>query len=63
MALMPLSSRKNYGHTEFLMDQHLVPHALASANGPTEWNEALDIISFGSPEQVSLFFGFHHLLN
>ncbi|KAG2691631.1 hypothetical protein I3843_08G016800 [Carya illinoinensis] len=45
------NSRKNYGHTELLMDQHLVPHALASANGPTEWNEALDIISFGSPEQ------------
>jgi len=23
------------------------------ASGPTDWNEALDIISFGSPEQVN----------
>lgn len=22
------------------------------ASGPSDWNEALDIISFGSPEQV-----------
>ncbi|XP_050288115.1 protein MOR1 isoform X4 [Quercus robur] len=45
------SSRKNYGHTELLVDQQLLPHTLASANGPTDWNEALEIISFGSPEQ------------
>lgn len=30
-----------------------MPRALASVSGPTDWNEALDIISFGSPEQVS----------
>lgn len=29
-----------------------MPRALPGANGPTDWNEALDIISFGSPEQV-----------
>lgn len=29
-----------------------MPHVLSGANGPTDWNEALDIISFGSPEQV-----------
>lgn len=29
-----------------------MPHGLSGANGPTDWNEALDIISFGSPEQV-----------
>uniref|UniRef100_A0A2N9H0N2 TOG domain-containing protein n=1 Tax=Fagus sylvatica TaxID=28930 RepID=A0A2N9H0N2_FAGSY len=45
------SSRKNYGHSELPMDRQLLPHTLASANGPTDWNEALDIISFGSPEQ------------
>ncbi|KAG6649509.1 hypothetical protein I3843_07G212500 [Carya illinoinensis] len=43
-------SRKNYGHIE-QMDRHLAPHALPSANGPADWNEALDIISFGTPEQ------------
>lgn len=47
----PIYSRKNYGHTELLMDRQLVPQALAGVNGPTDWNEALDIISFGSPEQ------------
>lgn len=30
-----------------------MPRTLAGGNGPTDWNEALDIISFGSPEQVS----------
>ncbi|XP_038695975.1 protein MOR1-like [Tripterygium wilfordii] len=42
---------KNYGHSELQMERHLIPHTLASSNGPTDWNEALDIISFGSPEQ------------
>lgn len=44
-----------------------MPRALASVSGPTGWNDALDIISFGSPEQVSnlhwsiLFFFFFPL--
>lgn len=71
MILMPFSSRKNYGHTELHMDRQLVPQTLASVNGPTDWNEALDIISFGSPEQVSnlscvnVFYsvGTYHALN
>lgn len=29
-----------------------MPQPLSAANGPTDWNEAMDIISFGSPEQV-----------
>lgn len=29
-----------------------MPRPLAVGSGPTDWNEALDIISFGSPEQV-----------
>jgi hypothetical protein len=32
-----------------------MPRALTSASGPTDWNEALDIISFSSPEQVPYF--------
>ncbi|KAJ7975023.1 protein MOR1 [Quillaja saponaria] len=43
--------RKNYYQSEFHMETPLLPHALTSASGPTDWNEALDIISFGSPEQ------------
>lgn len=45
-------SRENFAHPEFHMEKHLMPRTLLSANGPTDWNEALDIISFGSPEQV-----------
>lgn len=48
------------------MERQSVPQPLTTANGPTDWNEAMDIISFGSPEQVndslslslSLFFFF-----
>lgn len=29
-----------------------MPRPVAVASGPTDWNEALEIISFGSPEQV-----------
>lgn len=56
MVLICFSSRKNYGHTELHVDQQLLPHTLPSANGPTDWNEALEIISFGSPEQVSILY-------
>jgi cytoskeleton-associated protein 5 len=47
----PVSSRENYGHTELLMERQSVAHTLPSAVGPTDWNEALDIIAYGSPEQ------------
>ncbi|XP_022977426.1 protein MOR1-like [Cucurbita maxima] len=44
------SSRKNYG-SELHMERQSVPQPLTTASGPTDWNEAMDIISFGSPEQ------------
>lgn len=47
----PIFTRENYAHPEFHMERHLMPRTLPSTNGPTDWNEALDIISFGSPEQ------------
>ncbi|XP_011010439.1 PREDICTED: protein MOR1-like [Populus euphratica] len=47
----PIIARKNYGTQELHMEGHMMPRALVSANGPADWNEALDIISFGSPEQ------------
>ncbi|XWS16703.1 hypothetical protein CRYUN_Cryun34aG0113700 [Craigia yunnanensis] len=44
-------ARKNYEQPDLNMERHLMPLLLAGVNGPTNWNEALDIISFGSPEQ------------
>lgn len=46
-----MSSRRNYTHSELHVERSVMPRALASVSGPTGWNEALDIISFGSPEQ------------
>ncbi|PKI69294.1 hypothetical protein CRG98_010295 [Punica granatum] len=40
-------ARDNYSHPEVHMDRHM----MVRASAPTDWNEALDIISFGSPEQ------------
>ncbi|XVF23003.1 hypothetical protein REPUB_Repub13aG0000300 [Reevesia pubescens] len=48
-------ARKNYVQPDLNMERHLMPCVLLGVNGPTNWNEALDIISFGSPEQVSNF--------
>ncbi|KAA8519827.1 hypothetical protein F0562_014083 [Nyssa sinensis] len=47
----PIFARENYGHSELHVERHSVAQPLASAIGPTDWNEALDIISHGSPEQ------------
>lgn len=57
MMLVLPNSRKNYGHPELHMERQMMPRVLAGGSGPTDWNEALDIISFGSPEQVvNLFY-------
>ena len=45
--------RKNYAQPDSNIDRQLMPHPMTVASGPTDWNEALDIISFGSPEQVT----------
>ncbi|XP_057470901.1 protein MOR1-like isoform X2 [Actinidia eriantha] len=44
-------TRENYGHSELHMENPSIPRTLPTANGPTDWNEALDIIEYGSPEQ------------
>ncbi|GAU49851.1 hypothetical protein TSUD_301570 [Trifolium subterraneum] len=44
--------RNFFGQSDNNIDRQLMPRPLAVASGPTDWNEALDIISFGSPEQV-----------
>ncbi|KAF1879003.1 hypothetical protein Lal_00047675 [Lupinus albus] len=43
--------RKNYAQPDVNIERQLMPRPLPVASGPTDWNEALDIISFGSPEQ------------
>ncbi|KAI4304346.1 hypothetical protein MLD38_039873 [Melastoma candidum] len=43
----PILARENYGYPE----GHIDRHSMAHAGGLTDWNEALDIISFGSAEQ------------
>ncbi|KAL2473261.1 Protein MOR1 [Forsythia ovata] len=45
------SSRENYGHPEVQMERHPMPRTYSGPVGPADWNEALDIISRGSPEQ------------
>ncbi|XP_024016718.1 protein MOR1 isoform X2 [Eutrema salsugineum] len=47
----PLFSRQSYGISEQNLERNPVPRTIAGVNGPTDWNEALDIIMFGSPEQ------------
>ncbi|XP_071930544.1 protein MOR1-like isoform X1 [Coffea arabica] len=47
----PLSNRDSYSHPEFQMDRAPIPRTVPGTVGPTDWNEALDIISYGSPEQ------------
>ncbi|KAJ4907051.1 Protein MOR1 [Raphanus sativus] len=51
MAPGPLFPRQNYGISEQVLERNPVPQTIAGVNGPTDWNEALDIIMFGSPEQ------------
>lgn len=34
------------------MEKHFTHRTTAGANGPRDWNEALDIMEYGSPEQV-----------
>ncbi|XP_039050349.1 protein MOR1-like isoform X4 [Hibiscus syriacus] len=43
--------RKNFVQSDLNMERHIMPHALVGVSGPTNWIEALDTISFGSPEQ------------
>ncbi|PIN16310.1 Microtubule-associated protein [Handroanthus impetiginosus] len=47
---IPAFNRENYGHSEAHLDRLPMPQAYSGV-GPTDWNEALDIIAYGSPEQ------------
>jgi hypothetical protein len=41
----------SHGHFEAFADQH-VSGSAALAVGPSNWNEAIDVIDYGSPDQV-----------
>ena len=41
----------NHGHFETFIDQHISGIDALSV-GPSNWNEADDIIDYGSPDQV-----------
>ncbi|XP_043688647.1 protein MOR1 isoform X3 [Telopea speciosissima] len=47
----PIFSRENIGHSEPYVERHPLGRSMSSANGPSDWNEALHIISAGSPEE------------
>ncbi|XP_073114484.1 protein MOR1 isoform X2 [Elaeis guineensis] len=48
---VPMATRENIGYAESNVERHVLARRLATANGPSDWHEALDIIAFGSPEQ------------
>lgn len=52
-------SRESYPHAELHMERHPIPRTLSPVNGPTDWNEALEVISYGSPEQVFYSLSFY----
>ncbi|KAL2464827.1 Protein MOR1 [Forsythia ovata] len=45
----PVFTRDNYGPSEVHMERNPAP--TYSGIGPTDWNEALDIVAYGTPEQ------------
>ncbi|KAK6149887.1 hypothetical protein DH2020_017412 [Rehmannia glutinosa] len=47
---VPIFNRENYGHSEVHTDRIQMPQTITGVS-PTDWNEALDIIQNGSPEQ------------
>ncbi|XP_073058654.1 protein MOR1 isoform X1 [Primulina eburnea] len=47
---VPMLNRESYGHLEVQTDKLPILQAYSSM-GPTDWNEALDIIAYGSPDQ------------
>lgn len=52
LIILLINVRRNYAQPDSNIERQLMPRPVAVASSPTDWNEALDIISFGSPEQV-----------
>ncbi|XP_055805496.1 protein MOR1 [Solanum dulcamara] len=47
----PILNRDIYNNTELPMERNVNLRPVAGTIGPSDWNEALDIISYDSPEQ------------
>ncbi|KNA20108.1 hypothetical protein SOVF_055370 [Spinacia oleracea] len=47
----PVFAREHYIHPELHIERNSLPRVHAGVSGPTDWNEALDIIAHGAPEQ------------
>lgn len=47
----PVLQRDSFGYADSHMERRMLPRQPATVNGPTDWHEALDVISLGSPEQ------------
>ncbi|CAN1166552.1 Protein MOR1 [Linum perenne] len=47
---VPALMRKNYA-VQDQMERHMIPSGHGSPISPSDWNEAVDVIAFGSPEQ------------
>ncbi|OAY83553.1 protein MOR1 isoform X1 [Ananas comosus] len=48
---VPMATRENVGYADTHLERHMLARQLATANGPSDWHEALDIITLGVPEQ------------
>ncbi|KAL8152166.1 hypothetical protein V2J09_009926 [Rumex salicifolius] len=47
----PTFVREIYPHPTLNMERNILPRPIVGVAGPSDWNEALDIITYGSPEQ------------
>uniref|UniRef100_A0A7N1A6B8 TOG domain-containing protein n=1 Tax=Kalanchoe fedtschenkoi TaxID=63787 RepID=A0A7N1A6B8_KALFE len=47
----PIFARESYAHPDLHTERPSSLRTIPGANAPSDWNEALDIISYGSPEQ------------
>ncbi|KMT05585.1 hypothetical protein BVRB_7g168280 [Beta vulgaris subsp. vulgaris] len=45
------ASWEHYAHPELHLERNPLPRVHAGVTGPTDWNEALDIVAYGAPEQ------------
>lgn len=54
LIILLMNVRRNYAQLDSNSERQLIHHPVAVPSGPIDWNEALDMISFGSPEQVDV---------
>ncbi|XP_074307660.1 protein MOR1-like isoform X2 [Silene latifolia] len=47
----PVFAREHYAHPELHIERNPLPRVNVGVSGPTDWNEAIDVITYGAPEQ------------